>query len=124
MDVLGLDHVDLTVRDVARSTAFYDTVLAELGFRRVPSSPELDVNWANAHVSIGIYEAAPEEKAAVHTRRRPGFDHLAFRAKRREDVDRFHAVLVARGSPCSIRRPSTRSTAPGTTPSSSPIRTA
>jgi glyoxylase I family protein len=97
MDVLGVDHVDLTVKDVARSTAFYDTVLGELGFRRVPSSLELDVNWANAHVSIGIYEAAPEEKSAVHSRRRAGFHHLALRAKSRDDVDRFHAFLVREG---------------------------
>jgi catechol-2,3-dioxygenase len=32
MDVLGVDHVDLTVKDVARSTAFYDTVLGSSAF--------------------------------------------------------------------------------------------
>ena len=30
LEVLGVDHIDLTVNDVARSTAFYDKVLAEL----------------------------------------------------------------------------------------------
>src|SRR5437867_3268396 len=36
MDVLGLDHVDLTVNDLARSIPFYEEVLGALGFRRVP----------------------------------------------------------------------------------------
>jgi catechol 2,3-dioxygenase-like lactoylglutathione lyase family enzyme len=38
VEVLGVDHIDLTVNDVARSTAFYDEVLAELGFRRIEDS--------------------------------------------------------------------------------------
>jgi len=74
IEVLGTDHVDLTVNDLERSTAFYDVILAELGFRRIPDKN--DVIWANAHTSIGIYPAAPEERGAVHTRRRVGFHHL------------------------------------------------
>jgi catechol 2,3-dioxygenase-like lactoylglutathione lyase family enzyme len=93
IEVLGTDHIDLTVTDVVRSRAFYDKVLAELGFRRIQD--EHNINWANAHVSVGIYEAA--EKGATHTRRRVGFHHLALRAKGREDVDRFHEFLVREG---------------------------
>jgi len=98
MAVLGVDHIDLTVSDVSRATAFYDKVLGELGFRRVEStSGELDVNWANGHVSIGIYGAPPEERAAGHSRRRPGLHHLALRARTRGDVDRFHDFLRREG---------------------------
>jgi hypothetical protein len=32
IEVLGVEHIDLTVNDVARSRAFYDKVLVELGF--------------------------------------------------------------------------------------------
>ena len=34
IEVLGVEHIDLTVNDVARSRAFYDKVLGELGFRK------------------------------------------------------------------------------------------
>jgi catechol 2,3-dioxygenase-like lactoylglutathione lyase family enzyme len=98
IDVLGIDHIDLTVRDQAASIAFYEKVLGALGFRRISwEGTEHDVNWANAHVSIGIYEAAREEKHVAHTRRRAGFHHLALRARTREDVDRFHEFLVREG---------------------------
>jgi glyoxylase I family protein len=98
IDVLGVDHIDLTVRDLAASIAFYEKVLGALGFRRIPNeSADHDVNWANAHVSVGIYEAAAEEKGVAHTRRRPGFHHLALRARTRADVDRFHEFLVREG---------------------------
>jgi glyoxylase I family protein len=33
----------------------------------------------------------------VHRRRRPGFHHLALRARSRDDVDRLHAFLVREG---------------------------
>ena len=95
IEVLGADHIDLTVNDIAASTAFYDKVLAELGFRRIEDKH--DIIWANAHLSIGIYEAAADERGATHTRRRVGFHHLALRAKAREDVDRFHDYLVREG---------------------------
>jgi catechol 2,3-dioxygenase-like lactoylglutathione lyase family enzyme len=35
-EVLGIDHVDLTVNDLGRSIAFYEKVLGALGFRRLP----------------------------------------------------------------------------------------
>ena len=34
IEVFAIEHIDLTVNDVARSRAYYDKVLAELGFRK------------------------------------------------------------------------------------------
>jgi len=34
IEVLGVEHIDLTVNDIARARAFYDKVLGELGFRK------------------------------------------------------------------------------------------
>jgi catechol 2,3-dioxygenase-like lactoylglutathione lyase family enzyme len=92
LDVLGLDHVDLTVTDQERSTRFYDLVLGALGFRRVPHVTYRA--WANAHLSIGLRAAAPEHRGTAGDRFRPGLHHVALRAHRREDVDAFHAFLV------------------------------
>ena len=38
IEVLGIEHIDLTVNDIARSRAFFDKVLAELGFRKYEGS--------------------------------------------------------------------------------------
>jgi glyoxylase I family protein len=92
IEVLSADHVDLTVNDLERSIAFYEKVLGALGFRRVPH--ETYIAWANAHMGIGLHAAAREERGAVFNRYRVGFHHLALRARRREDVDRFHRFLV------------------------------
>src|SRR5436309_16102805 len=92
MDVLGLDHVDLTVNDFARSIPFYEKVLGALGFRRVPHA--IYVVWANAHLVIGL---RPAERDAAFDRYRVGLQHLALRLRTRDEVDRFHEVLGRQG---------------------------
>ena len=92
MDVLGLDHVDLTVNDFARSIPFYEKVLGALGFRRVPHA--IYVVWANAHLVIGL---RPAERDAAFDRYRVGLHHLALRVRSRDEVDRFHDLLVREG---------------------------
>src|SRR5207249_2715259 len=94
MDVLGLDHVDLTVNDLARSIPFYEEVLGALGFRRVPHATY--VVWANAHLAIGL---RPGDRAAAFDRYRVGLHHLALRVRSRDEVDRFHDLLVRAGNP-------------------------
>src|SRR5436190_16495214 len=101
MDVLGLDHVDLTVNDLARSIPFYEKVLGALGFRRVPHATY--VAWANAHLAIVL---RPAERNAVFDRYRVGLASTG--------------SSCGRGSRSSIRRRSTPSTARSTTRSSSP----
>jgi catechol 2,3-dioxygenase-like lactoylglutathione lyase family enzyme len=96
MEVLGFDHVDLTVNDLARSVPFYEKVLGALGFRRVPDKD--DIYWANAHASVGV-RAAGSEPGASFDRYRVGLHHLALRARSREDVDQFHEFLVREGIP-------------------------
>jgi len=92
MDVLGLDHVDLTVNDLARSIPFYEKVLGALGFRRVPHATY--VAWANAHLAIVL---RPAERNAVFDRYQVGLHHLALRVRSREEVGRFHGLLVREG---------------------------
>ncbi len=92
MDVLGADHVDLTVNDLERSLPFYEKVLGALGFRRVPHATY--VAWANAHMAIGLRAAG---RQGTFDRGRAGLHHLAFRVARREDVEHLHAFLVREG---------------------------
>jgi catechol 2,3-dioxygenase-like lactoylglutathione lyase family enzyme len=90
----GLDHLDLTVKDLARSVRFYTDVLSALGFCRLEE--EKDFVWANAHLNIAIHPAHAAERETAFNRHRVGLHHVAFRAHSREDIDRFHEFLLSR----------------------------
>lgn len=92
IEVLGIEHIDLTVNDAARSRAFYDKVLGELGFRKYEGDDY--IHWANAHMTIAIRAATDANRGAQFDRYRVGLHHIAFRARSRADVDDFHRFLV------------------------------
>ena len=92
IEVFGVEHIDLTVNDVARSRAFYDKVLGELGFRKYED--ENYIHWSNAQMTIAIRAASDAYRGAEFDRYRVGFHHLAFRARSRADVDQFHRFLA------------------------------
>jgi catechol 2,3-dioxygenase-like lactoylglutathione lyase family enzyme len=88
-----LDHVSFGVSDLARSIAFYDAVLAPLGFVRVWTSedaagygyPDEDENFA-IKLESGIL-IGPSSRS-----------HLAFNAATRDAATRFHTAGVAQGA--------------------------
>jgi catechol 2,3-dioxygenase-like lactoylglutathione lyase family enzyme len=86
-----LGHLSFGVRDLARAMAFYDPVLATIGFVRVWSHP----------TGAGYGPAGGGDKFALKLRdgaAPPGKGfHLAFDAAGREAVDRFHAAALAHG---------------------------
>jgi len=87
-----LHHVSLGVQDLARAAAFYDPVLAALGYVRV---------WAVAD-AIGYGLPGGGDKLALKARPGearapgPGF-HLALAAPSRAAVDAWHAAALAHG---------------------------
>ena len=94
IEVLGVEHIDLTVNDVARSRAFFDKVLGELGFRKFEGADY--IHWANAQMTIAIRDASAANRDARFDRYRVGLHHLALRARSRADVDAFHRIPCAR----------------------------
>ena len=89
-------HIDLTVRDLARSARFYDDVLPLLGFARNLDAPEGPI-WAGEALEIGLVAARGPGAEHAHDRFSPGLHHLAFGAPDRAAVDRAHQRLVALG---------------------------
>ena len=82
-----IDHFNLPVIDLARSTVFYERVLAVLGARLLHRDGDA-VGFGIDHWSFGLVLApAPVPRL-----------HLAFHAASREVVDRFHAVALAAGA--------------------------
>ena len=89
------DHLSIGVEDVERAGAFYDAVLAPLGYTRLRENarsvcygpPEFDGEPPFAVIGFG------SEAQTVG----PGF-HLAFRAVDRAAVQRFHAAALRAGA--------------------------
>jgi catechol 2,3-dioxygenase-like lactoylglutathione lyase family enzyme len=89
-------HIDITVADLARSTAFYARVLPLLGFERIADCSEGPL-WRGELFEFGLHAARGPNKSRSHDRYSPGLHHLAFGAQQRADVDRVHGALKAQG---------------------------
>ena len=124
-----INHLDLTVSDLAVSVPFYDKVLAHLGLERLEPTGSGRPVWHPKHddlrlFGIALCEAGPAQRGQRHDRYAPGLHHVAFHAASRDDVDRLYRLLLTWAPRSSIRPPTTRSTSRSTTPCSSPIPTA
>jgi catechol 2,3-dioxygenase-like lactoylglutathione lyase family enzyme len=84
------------VTRLARSTPFYDAVLARVGYTRVADADEGPM-WQGAGHLIGLQESDDAGRTTPHYRYAPGLHHLALEAPDRASVDRLHAELVALG---------------------------
>ncbi len=87
-----LSHLSFGVNDLEKAAAFYDAVLAPLGFVRVWSSDR----------AAGYGRPGGQDKLALFARpgkaTAPGEGfHVAFDAPDRDAVDRFHAAALAFG---------------------------
>lgn len=87
VEVIGIDHIYMTVRDLERSEAFYDRALATLGFRKRKAaiSGEPHVLYHNRHFGYVIRSA--REGSPDHDSYAPGLHHLCFRVVDEAAVD-------------------------------------
>jgi glyoxylase I family protein len=101
----SISHISLTVTDLDRSTAFYDRVFEFIGFKRVevPESTQLAMKtrlkaWVGSGYSISIRPSKGEFARRLHDRNAPGFNHLAFNAESRSDVEKLYELLEQMGA--------------------------
>jgi catechol 2,3-dioxygenase-like lactoylglutathione lyase family enzyme len=86
-DVLGLDHLYLTVSELSRSEAFYDRVLVDaLGFRkgRFTLGGEPHLQYFNRHLGLVLRPA--RSPGTKHDPYAPGLHHLCLRVESVADV--------------------------------------
>jgi catechol 2,3-dioxygenase-like lactoylglutathione lyase family enzyme len=89
-----IDHLSLTVRDQARSVAFYTAALAPVGHARVVTLP---ASQGEAAGSTGFCHADGSDLWIRQGEPVTTPVHLAFRAPNRAAVDAFHAAALAAG---------------------------
>jgi catechol 2,3-dioxygenase-like lactoylglutathione lyase family enzyme len=99
MPARGIQHIDLCVRDVQRSLAFYLDVLGPLGLEedlRVPSyrGTEEIVYLLFGRQNLGLRQADGGE----HHYYDVGVEHLAFEVDTREEVDAAHERCLRLGA--------------------------
>lgn len=96
-EVIGIDHIFITVSDLARADAFYDTVLRDcLGFRKNSFTLGGDphVQYFNRHFG---YVLRPARSAALHDAYTPGLHHFCLRVESVADVQETARLLRAAG---------------------------
>ena len=97
VEVIGIDHVYVTVRDLLRSEAFYDRALTVLGYRKVTSTIAGDphVHYYNRQFGFSLRPA--RSGTADHDPYAPGLHHFCFRVVDETAVDRAATELGAAG---------------------------
>ncbi len=108
----GIAHIQLTVRDVAASRAFYFRLLHEtFGMGVQYDTPEV-FYCIGARTGVLIRSAAPEHRDTMFDQWRVGLHHFCFRMRSREDVDALHASMRDFGAKI-VRAPEDGPWAPG-----------
>jgi catechol 2,3-dioxygenase-like lactoylglutathione lyase family enzyme len=96
-EVTGIDHVYITVSNLARSKAFYDKVmLGVLGFRRneFELGGDPHVQYYNRHFGFVL---RPARTSRMHDPYSPGLHHFCLRVESVQDVDDAARALRAAG---------------------------
>ena len=97
VEVIGLDHVFVAVRDLRRSEEFYDRVMPVLGFRKGEASIG-DAPHAIYYNRRFAYALRPaKEGTPDHNPYAPGLHHLCFRVVDEAAVDRAGDELRGAG---------------------------
>jgi hypothetical protein len=89
----GVDQIQLTVKNFQRSFQYYETVLHDLGFERGYLEPDKVAAFFGPF-QFWITKSKAELNKDRYSPHRVGFRSLAFRVRKRRDVDDFYEMLV------------------------------
>lgn len=87
VDVIGMDHIYITVSDLGLSEIFYDKVMSLLGFvkSKAPVGGDPHIHYFNRHYGFSIRPARnPDKKFDPYS---PGLHHFCFRVDGFDDVN-------------------------------------
>jgi catechol 2,3-dioxygenase-like lactoylglutathione lyase family enzyme len=102
IEIIGIDHVYLSVSELQRSEAFYNRVMEILGFRKNTFINEGDqhIQYYNRHFGLVLRPARSER--LVHQPLSSGLHHLCFRVEDSETVDAIALRFAQNGVTCSV----------------------
>lgn len=92
-----LDHLGISVLDIARARDQFHPVLTALGYS-VGSEAEHGISWDNGdETEFIIFQIRDDAEAVPHRHGEAGWQHLAFAVDSREEVDRLHRIAMDAG---------------------------
>ena len=107
----GIAHIQLSVTDMERSTAFWEPLLLSLEMVTLIKGPDY-FYCIGGRTGVAISPVAEEFRGDSHDQRRVGLHHVCFRARSREDVDAIFQTALQIGARI-VRAPEEGAWAPG-----------
>ena len=91
-EVIGIDHIYVTVSNLERSETFYDAVMKVLGFRKNPFqlNGEKHIQYFNRHFGFVL---RPARSALAHNPYAPGLHHFCLRVESEKEVNEAASKL-------------------------------
>jgi catechol 2,3-dioxygenase-like lactoylglutathione lyase family enzyme len=88
IEVIGIDHIYISVSQLARSEKYYDQIMPLLGFKKntFPNEGDLHIQYYNRHFG---YVLRPARAEGTPGPLRPGLHHICFRVEDWAAVDRI-----------------------------------
>ena len=87
-----IDHVSISVRDIASGARFYEALLATLGMSQLREWPGAAIGYGKKYPEFWINRRADMAPVAADSGA-----HVCLRAASREAVDAFHAAALTAG---------------------------
>ncbi len=112
IDLNGIAHIQLSVRDLERSRPFYRKLLHDVFGMVVQYDDPATFYCIGGRTGVMIRAAAAEHRDTPFDQRRVGLHHFCFRLRSREDVDTLHGALVEMAAKI-VRAPEDGPWAPG-----------
>lgn len=97
MEINGIAHVQLTVRQFEACKRFYDALLGLFEMAVVFDDDRVKY-WVGGRTAIAISRTDDPYPDDRFDQRRVGLHHLCFRLRDRQDVDQVHAVMQGMGA--------------------------
>ena len=93
VEINGIAHIQLTVRDAERCLPFWEQLCHFLGMKNLIRGDDV-LYCIGGRTGILVRAAPPEERNHAFHQDRPGLHHFCFRARSRADVDTIHRFCV------------------------------
>ncbi len=95
-EVIGIDHIYITVSNIEQSKIFYDSVMKILGFRSdlITINNEKHVQYYNRYFGYVLRPAHLPEK---HNAYAPGLHHLCLRVESKNDIEDIAVMIKNKG---------------------------
>jgi catechol 2,3-dioxygenase-like lactoylglutathione lyase family enzyme len=100
LEVIGLDHIYVSVTDLARSESFYDRIMPALGFRKNSFLNDGDqhIQYYNRHFGFVL---RPAKRKVAHDPSAPGLHHFCLRVEDARTVEAIARRFEELGVDCS-----------------------